>query len=190
MQPEGLDPRVARTRRDVVDATAALLLERGWDGVTHAEVAQRAGYSKATIYTHWPTRVDLVGAAIDKICDSAEHPQPTGNLLEDLRRSLRDFAADLTDGHLDRLLAGVIERAGTSDVVKTMRNRLYDAGTGTLRSLLDEHMHPDEVEATLALLTGAVLIRVSFEGTPATDAFIDEIIHRALPGTARSNLQP
>ena len=51
-----LDPRVARTRRDVVAAASALLVEVGWDAVTHAEVARRAGFSKATIYAHWPTR--------------------------------------------------------------------------------------------------------------------------------------
>ena len=58
MTDEAIDPRVARTRRDVVDATAALLLEVGWDGVTHARVAQRSGYSKATVYAHWPARLD------------------------------------------------------------------------------------------------------------------------------------
>lgn len=175
-----IDPRITRTRRDVVDATAALLLEAGWDGVTHAEVARRSGYSKATIYTHWPSRLDLVRSAIEQVCDVAHHPVATGDLVTDLRVSLRDFAADLSDGHLDRLLAGVIERADTSEVVRALRTRLYETGTSGLRALLEAHLDPADVEPSLAMLTGAVFVRVTFEGAPATEAFVDDLVERVL----------
>ncbi|MGP3534422.1 TetR/AcrR family transcriptional regulator [Microbacterium sp. RD1] len=180
MTKESSDPRVARTRRDVVDATAALLLERGWDGVTHAEVARESGYSKATVYTHWPTRLDLIRAAIEQICDTEHHPSATGNLEEDLRTALRDFAADLTDGHLDRLLAGVVERSNTSEVVRELRGRLYETGTSHMREVLSAHLDPADVEPSLALLTGAVLVRVTFEGRAAGADFVADVVSRVL----------
>lgn len=180
MTDDAPDPRVARTRRDVVDATASLLVEEGWDGVTHAEVARRSGYSKATIYTHWPARLDLIRAAIEQICNVEHHPSATGDLREDLRTSLQDFAGDLTDGHLDRLLAGVVERANSSEVVQGLRARLYDTGTAGLRSILVAHVDPVDVEPSLALLTGAVFVRVTLEGEPATTAFIDDLVTRVL----------
>jgi AcrR family transcriptional regulator len=180
MTSEAVDPRVARTRRDVVDVTAKLLVDSGWDGVTHAEVARRSGYSKATIYTHWPARLDLIRAAIEQICDMEHHPTATGDLRADLRTSLLDFATDLTDSHLDRLLAGVVERANTSEVVRTLRNRLYETGTSGMRSILAAHLDPADVEPSLALLTGAVLVRVTFEGASATEAFVDNLIARVL----------
>jgi len=183
MTQEVPDRRVVRTRRDVVDATATVLLEDGWDGVTHAEVARRSGYSKATIYTHWPTRLDLISAAIEQICDIADHPPATGNLRADLRAALADFATDLSDGHLDRLLAGVVERANTSDVIVALRTRLYETGTAGLRSILQTHLNPADTEPALALLTGAVLVRVTFEGTLMTEALIDELIDRVLSST-------
>lgn len=175
-----MDPRVARTRRDVVDAAAELLLSDGWDAVTHAEVARRAGYAKATIYAHWPTRIDLIRASIDQICNEASHPPATGNLRDDLRASLTDFAQDLEIGHLDRLLAGVIERANQGDVVTELRQRLYETGTRAMRSILETHLSPNDIEPVLTLLTGAVLVRVSYEGVPATAEFIDDIIDRVL----------
>ncbi|MFG6475610.1 TetR/AcrR family transcriptional regulator [Microbacterium sp. P06] len=187
MTLEAPDPRVARTRRDVVDATTSLLLDRGWDGVTHAEVARHSGYSKATIYTHWPTRLDLIRAAIEQICDTDHHPPSTGNLGEDLRTSLRDFAVDLTEGHLDRLLAGVVERANTSEVVRDLRGRLYETGTKGMRTILEEHLDAADIDPVLALLTGAVLVRVTFEGVPATDSFIDDLVTRALSTVGASN---
>jgi AcrR family transcriptional regulator len=176
-----VDPRVARTRRDVLDATARLLVDDGWDSVTHAEVARRAGYSKATLYAHWPTRLDLVRAAIDRLCDASEHPAPSGDLAHDVRASLADFAADLTDGHLDRLLAGVVERAGQSDVHAELRNRLYASGTSGLRAVLGAHLPADDVETVLELLTGAVLVHVSFAGRLADDNFVDDLVRRVLP---------
>ena len=104
-----VDPRVLRTRRDVVDAATALFLAEGWSAVTHAEVARRAGYSKATVYTHWPTRLDLVRASVGQICGAAEHPPPTGDLRADLVRDLVDFADDLSRGHLGRVIGGVLD---------------------------------------------------------------------------------
>lgn len=180
MTDHAIDPRIARTHRDVVDATVALLLENGWDGVTHAEVARRSGYSKATIYTHWPTRFDLIRGAIEQICDTEHHPTATGNLRDDLRTSLLDFATDLTDSHLDRLLAGVVERMNTNEVVRTLRTRLYETGTSGMRSILEVHLAPADAEPSLAMLVGAVFVRVTFEGMPATEAFIDDLIDRVL----------
>ncbi|MFI2485804.1 TetR/AcrR family transcriptional regulator [Promicromonospora kroppenstedtii] len=180
---EVLDPRVARTRRDVVGATSALLLEEGWDAVTHAEVARRAGYSKATVYAHWPTRLDLIRASIDQICDEADHPAPTGDLRADLRAALADFADDLTRGHLDRLLAGVVERAHNNEVVGRLRTRLYETGTSGMRAILAAHVEERDIDPALALLTGAVLVRVTFEGSPATTSFLDDLVARVLAST-------
>ncbi|WP_326553869.1 TetR/AcrR family transcriptional regulator [Micromonospora sp. NBC_01813] len=174
------DPRIVRTKRDVIEAVGALLLEDGWDAVTHAAVAGRSGYAKGTIYAHWPTRLDLVSASIEQICDTAQHPAPTGDLRADLRASLLDFATDLSERHLDRLLAGVVERSGLGDVVQRLKRRLYETGTSGLRAILDEHIHPGDIAPVLTQLTGAVLVRVAFEGERATDEFVDDLIRRVL----------
>lgn len=173
-----IDPRTVRTRRDVVQASAALLVEAGWDGVTHAEVARRSGYSKATVYAHWPTRFDLVRASIDRICDEAEHPAPTGDLRVDLRAGLLDFAHDLSEGHLDRLLAGVVEHAGQGQDMADLRLKLYETGTRAMRAVLATHLAPADVEPVLVLLTGAILVHVSYAGQPATPEFVDDLIRR------------
>ena len=62
----GEDARVARTRADVARAALEVLTHEDWDAVTHARVAEAAGYSKTTLYTHWPSKVDLVAMALGR----------------------------------------------------------------------------------------------------------------------------
>jgi len=182
--PDSIDPRVVRTRRDVVDAATELFLGEGWNAVTHAEVARRAGYSKATVYAHWPTRLDLVRDSVIRICSEAEHAPPTGDLRADLVRDLLDFAGDLAGGHLARVLGGVLERAATDPIVEELRQLLWDEGTRSLETILRAHLPRSAVAPSLALLTGAVLVRVGFEGRPATKAFIDDVVDRVLASTS------
>ncbi|HEY5801524.1 MAG TPA: TetR/AcrR family transcriptional regulator [Burkholderiaceae bacterium] len=50
----------AATVARIVEATAALHAERGALGTTHADIAQVAGVSLATVYKHFPTREALL----------------------------------------------------------------------------------------------------------------------------------
>ncbi|MBN9153957.1 MAG: TetR/AcrR family transcriptional regulator [Microbacterium sp.] len=178
------DPRIARTRRDVIGAAVDVLAQSGWEQVTHGEIARRSGYAKATIYAHWPTRLDLVRDAVDRICDESSHPVPTGDLRADLVAGLRDFADDLSTGSLARVLGGVLERSGTDPVVDELRQRLYESGTSGLRAVLAAHLAARDVAPVLAMLTGGVLVRVAFEGKRADAAFIHALVERALATTS------
>jgi len=175
------DPRIARTRRDVITVAADVLLRQGWEHVSHAEVARQSGYSKATIYTHWPQRIDLVRDAVDRICDQSHHPDPTGDTRADLIGGLADFAADLSTGQLARVVGGVIERSGTDPVIDGLRARLYAAGTAGLRRILEGRLPAEELESLLALLTGAVFMRVTFAAEPADEAFVADLVDRVVP---------
>lgn len=174
---------MVRTRRDVVAAATDLFLEQGWGAVTHAEVARRAGYSKATVYAHWPTQLDLVRASVGQICGAAEHPEPTGDLHADVIRELVDFAGDLSDGHLTRVLGGVIERAADDPEVDDLRRQLDEEGSRSLEAILGHHLPADDVEPSLALLTGAVFVRVAIQGRPAGRAFVVDLVERVLGPT-------
>ncbi|WP_020123650.1 TetR/AcrR family transcriptional regulator [Streptomyces canus] len=175
-----VDPRVTRTRRDVIAASAASLLEEGWGATTHAEVARRAGYSKATVYAHWPTTVDLMRDAIARICEDATLPPAGGNLREDLHAALSALAQTLSEGRYDRLMAGVIERAAQDQGARDLRDRLYETATTGVRGVLTAGLRPDDVEPCLTMLVGAVLVRATYEGEAVTSEFITDIIDRAL----------
>lgn len=63
----GQDARVARTRTDVSRAALHVLTTEGAEALTHAHVAEIAGYSKTTLYTHWPSRLELIMMALDAL---------------------------------------------------------------------------------------------------------------------------
>ncbi|MER0242894.1 TetR/AcrR family transcriptional regulator [Streptomyces sp. HSW2009] len=175
-----VDPRVARTRRDVIRASATSLLEEGWGATTHAEVARRAGYSKATLYAHWPTSADLMRDAIALICEDATHPAASGDLRADLHTALGALALTLSDGRYDRLMAGVIERAADDEGARDLRDRLYASATTGIRTALTAHLAPEDVEPCLAMLVGAVLVRATYEGRAVTPEFLADIVERAV----------
>ncbi|MFJ7217378.1 TetR/AcrR family transcriptional regulator [Amycolatopsis sp. NPDC098790] len=57
--------RSRTTRRRLIEAALDGFAERGWHGVTVAGIAERAGVSRGAAQHHFPTREDLVVAAVD-----------------------------------------------------------------------------------------------------------------------------
>ena len=59
--------RTAATCDILLDATVALLVERGYRGTSTAEVSRRAGISRGAQLHHYPTQEALVAAAVDHL---------------------------------------------------------------------------------------------------------------------------
>src|SRR5688500_19878772 len=71
--------RTAATRAALLDAAVECLAEVGYAGTTTTEVARRAGVSRGAQLHHFPTRTDLLAAALE----------------ETFRRRMADMAAAL-----------------------------------------------------------------------------------------------
>jgi len=123
--------RSAETRERLLDATLECLAARGWAGTTTTEVAERAGVSRGAQLHHFPTRAELVAAAVAHLAERrlAEFAAAVAALPEDadvvqagLERLWRMFSdpsgyallelvvAARTDGELRRSLEPVARR--------------------------------------------------------------------------------
>jgi AcrR family transcriptional regulator len=60
-------PKSLRTRRRILDAAMQLFAERGYHASSNADVAEAADLTRGAMLYHFPTREDLVEAAIDHI---------------------------------------------------------------------------------------------------------------------------
>ncbi len=60
-------PKSLRTRKRILDAAMRLFAERGYHASSNADVAEAADLTRGAMLYHFPTREDLVEAAIDHI---------------------------------------------------------------------------------------------------------------------------
>lgn len=81
------EERSRSTRLRLIEATIGCLIEHGWSGTTTTAVAERAGVSRGAQLHHYPTRNDLVVAAVQ-------------HLGEIRRDEIRQLAANLTGQQL------------------------------------------------------------------------------------------
>jgi AcrR family transcriptional regulator len=180
MAPD-LDPRVVRTRNDVLEASIDVLINQGWDAVTQPNVARAAGYSKATVYAHWPERLDLLRDTFARYGDIPHHDR-TGDLRTDLTGEMRTFRAAMVDHRLDRVLAVLAERSSVLPETAEIRERFVEAGEGPMRSMLKNVPRGPRREAAVLMLCGLVTHSVLMHGEPPSDRVIDAAVDMVLRG--------
>jgi AcrR family transcriptional regulator len=59
----------AVTRKDIIDAVAATLINEGMQGFTMDKVAAAAGVAKGTLYTHFKNKEEAIEVTIDSIVE-------------------------------------------------------------------------------------------------------------------------
>ena len=85
-------PKSLRTRRRILDAAMRLFAERGYHASSNADVAEASGLTRGAMLYHFPTREDLVEAAIDHIQQRR---------TEAFEAAAREQGGDATDQAID-----------------------------------------------------------------------------------------
>ncbi|WP_197283507.1 TetR/AcrR family transcriptional regulator [Mycobacterium sp. Marseille-P9652] len=180
----GEDARIARTRADVARTALDVLVHEGADALTHAHVADRAGYSKTTLYKHWPSRFDLAAMALDALGDVAHHER-TGELRADLIGELTAFRQAVVDRRLDRVLSAMAQWA-TVETMSDIRNRINAEGQRPIRAMLGEAFDGAELEAAISMLSGVVACPSLMFGTVPDDDVIAAAVDIVLAARRRA----
>ncbi|GAA4728327.1 TetR/AcrR family transcriptional regulator [Isoptericola chiayiensis] len=109
--PTTYHQRVAREKRAlIVTAATALFLELGYDRTSLAQIAQRSGVSRATLFKQFPSKAVLFDAIVTESWSTAEDedPPPVGNIVDGLGTIGRRYAALLTQPKMTDLFRIVI----------------------------------------------------------------------------------
>jgi AcrR family transcriptional regulator len=184
------EERRAQTQARLLQATAGCLAELGWAGTagtTTTEVARRAGVSRGAQQHHYPTKIELVAAAIGHLLDRqrAEYERAFAQLPDSARN---------VDGALDLLwsifrgpsFAAVLELIMAARTDETLRplcvsinERVVGLTIGTFNRMFPgapgRDLMPAALRAVLAMFTGTALVR-GVDGDP--DHHCDEVLHR------------
>src|SRR5256712_12601810 len=84
------DAKKLRTRQEIADQAMKLFAQRGFDGVTVAEVATAADVSEKTVFNYFPTKEDLFFDEVPQreaaLRDAIRNRKPGETILVALRR--------------------------------------------------------------------------------------------------------
>ena len=171
--------RAGRPRSEAADAAIeaavlSLLVDEGYAGVTMEGVAARAGVGKATLYRRWPTKEQLVIAAVVQACGEQVVVPDTGSL----RGDVESYCAQVLD-KLRRqrpiLRAFAAETACNAALAEAYRTTFLERRRAEVREVLERAVARGELapDADLELLgdLGPALLwhRLTTTGAPLTD---------------------
>ncbi|GAA3766348.1 TetR/AcrR family transcriptional regulator [Salinactinospora qingdaonensis] len=104
--------RRSRTRTALLAATRGLLEERGFEALTMSAVAERAGVTRRSVYLHFASRAELMGALFDHVAETEGLAESLSEVWQapDAPSALEAWARHLARYHT-RVLA--VDRAVT-----------------------------------------------------------------------------
>ena len=188
-----VDPRVTRSRRLIIEAAVALLVERGFGAATVEAISARSGVAKTTIYRHWPDKEAVLRSAVESIVPTATAPD-TGRLRGDLTHFAEDLARILTTPPTSALIPGLVAAAEhdpglgllLAEFTAGRRRPVHDAVARAVER--GEISAGTDPEAVAELLLGPLFYRRLLSRMPLTTEMIGrtvETVERTLAGSSR-----
>lgn len=179
--------RSARVVRDVLEASIDVLGHSGYAAFSFEEVAARAGVSRTTIYRRWPTRQDLVRAALLRFAEQRPQVADTGTLRGDLAQSLRacfDPAQAAVDARLLRALMAEFDDPELVALARLVRDRLRQPAVAAIERAIARGELPAGTDPDLILDPAAftVLLRSTIFGDPVDPDFGERLLDVILAG--------
>jgi AcrR family transcriptional regulator len=95
--PASSDPRPARSRARLLDASTALLRSGGPSAVTIDAVTRSANVARATLYRHFSSANDLLAASFMSLIPPAPMPPDEGSLRERLIAIVAKWAESIAE---------------------------------------------------------------------------------------------
>ncbi len=183
----GEDPRIARSKTAVLEATRALVAEGGIGETTIDAISERSGVAKTTIYRHWPGKPAIVLDALSQVM--APPPDPnTGSVRDDLVALLVGFAEGLSRGPLAPLLTSMMEAAEREAEVARVHRDEAAARHRVLRDAVVRGIGRGELpagtdaDAVVAHVVGPVVYRRLVAGEEVSAEEATAVVDRALRG--------
>jgi len=187
-------PRSLRADRAILEATLDLFGDVGFEALTIEGVAELAGVGKTTIYRRWPSKEELVSAAVGTLSAGLTLPD-TGSVREDLIGLVRQLVRVLTSGPAGRVLPRMAsEIAAGSPVGKVyvrsvLGPRRELVARAIRRGMERGELRPDlDVELAMDAVLGPLIVR-RLLGGPRT-AFPRDLPERLVDEALRGLAEP
>jgi AcrR family transcriptional regulator len=190
-RPQGGSELIVRT---ILETTLKQLEERGFAGISVEEIARGAGVNKTSVYRRWPSKAELVLAAV-KNARAAEPPfVARGDLPRDLVRLLKAKVAALASPQGQRIARALLALEGgeRDELTHALRER-RDA---TLREVVDGAIARGDLPPTTdaefvsELLVAPLWNRLFIRDEPITLSYIGKVVAHVLAGAGHKPSLP
>ena len=175
-----VDPRLARSRKAMLDAARDLLLREGPAAVTHQRVARQAGVGRATVYRHWARPEQLMLDTM-ALVDLPFFREPVTPVRPWLRRELRVFADEMALPAVAGVALAMMQ-SSTRSLPGEVRDRFTATATDRIRAALalaaaeGELAAAADPEDAVALLAGPLVHRTCMQGGTVSDELLERVI--------------
>jgi AcrR family transcriptional regulator len=170
----------------ILEATIVEIDKYGYAALSMERVAERAKASKASLYRRWPTKVELVLAAVYDLLPDPAATTNTGSLRGDLLVLLRS-AAQMLAGPAGAAIRGLISDAlRNPELASQLRNytrgRSVAAMADIVRQASERGELPSGTVTVRQLDAGLSVMRFYFltHGGPVPDQVIVEIVDEVM----------
>jgi AcrR family transcriptional regulator len=170
----------------ILDAALAELTEVGYPNLTMERVAIRARASKASVYSRWPSRMELVMDVFYHLMPDPGSPPDTGTLRGDLIASFRQTAR-LLAGPAGEAIRGLLGDV-LPDTTQTaeLRRHSHQLGRQTMEEIARRAVARGEITADAVtssrIEVGPAMLRYHFlfQGPVVSDAVVIAIVDEVI----------
>ncbi|CAM3755643.1 TetR/AcrR family transcriptional regulator [Nocardiopsis rhodophaea] len=157
-------PRNPAIEEAVLKAVRHRLALDGYARMSIADIASDAGVTRPTIYRRWPTKIELVTAALDyaftRIAPLLPPPDTDRSAFDDIVDLLRLFNEAMTspDGGFDIICATLAERRQTPELLAMAREHGVEPRHALIEAALRRGQESGELRTDLDIDTVATML--------------------------------
>jgi AcrR family transcriptional regulator len=179
-------PRSTQADEAILEAATDVFIDRGWDGLRVEDVAARARVGKTTIYRRYPSKVELLIAAAERLCEEKGPIPDTGSLGGDLRAYAATYVRMLTTTRTGRAIPEMVAAtARHAELTAPYREFFAERRAswlvpvdraierGELRSGVDRDLLVD-------MIVGPLFFRTCVTHQGTDPSYVDELVDRVL----------
>jgi AcrR family transcriptional regulator len=181
-------PRSEAKRQAILDATVALIENRGFVGLSVARIAEQAGVGKATIYRWWPNKAAVTVDAVLSIATPATPYPRTGSAREDLARHLRYMIRLFRGARTGPMIAAVLAEAQHDpELAAETEERVQAPRRASAKRILEDGIARGELRAdldcdeVLDVIYGPLYYRFLISHKPMSSPYVQAVLDYIWP---------
>jgi AcrR family transcriptional regulator len=186
-----IDARAARVIESVFEATGEELADKGYAALRIEDVAERAGVNKTTVYRRWPTKKDLVVAALESMTRPPA-VAPSGSIEQDLLTALKNVVAYATSPAgraAARVMLGAHNDPEVDKIAAEVRHEIRATHARIFQRAIDAGQLPKDtsIELIQQIVFMPILMRALIFKEPVDESVMKDIIRVVLDGAKVSS---